>query len=422
MPSELLKSKMYHPYAGLFLMVLAAGMLCLLSGCGRFRSHGTGVYVYVLPREKLLKDHVAVLSNTTATVTNGEPLEVIEHSKRFIRVKTPKGEIGWIEDAAVVPQRTADAFSTIAEENKTLVPVDTATVTSESRMHIHPGRSEPWLYLMQRDDKLQLLQRAVVPKPIVQATPASATKAGSESGAGKATASTAKPPSSDVETPPFPSEAEAPAPSVPMEDWWLVRDTAGHTGWVLGRSLDVDVPNAMLKLGQGERFMGVYPLDTVHDDDSGITGVQEVPQYAVAYAASRSGLLYDFDKVVVYTWNNRKHRYETAFRDSNIEGFLPLIVTHEIPPNSTTKKPLPLEPVFRYKVLAQNAQIFMPQPDAEHPEATDQNLGVPHPTALVQKAYRLQGVSVIPLGTLVKADMEAHPEAEKKTEKKKKKK
>jgi hypothetical protein len=358
--------------------------------------------VYVLPREKFLKDHVAALANNTAKVTNGEPLEVLDRGKRFIEVRTAKGETGWIEEATVATQRTADAFNTLASANKADSYIAIATVSSESRMHIHPGRNEPWLYLMEKDDKVRLLKRGIASRVIAQAMPAASSKAAS----GKAG-------DEDAET----SGAVA-TPDIQMEDWWLVRDAQGHTGWVLARSIDVDVPDAMLKLGQGERFMGVYPLDTVHDAAAGMPGGPEVNEYAVAYAADHAGLLYDFDQVVVYTWNPRKHRYESAYRDRDMEGFLPLVVTSEIPAVTGAKKPLLPEPVFHYKVLADGGTITVPDSDDKD---KDPDLGVPHPSALVEKAYRLEGVRVIPVGASAKMTAEAHPPSEKKSEEKKKK-
>jgi hypothetical protein len=38
---------------------------------------------------------------------------------------------------------------------------------------------------------------------------------------------------------------------------------------------------------------------------------------------------FDFNQARVYTWNVKRHRYETAYREHNLNGVLPLTVTQE---------------------------------------------------------------------------------------------
>ena len=38
---------------------------------------------------------------------------------------------------------------------------------------------------------------------------------------------------------------------------------------------------------------------------------------------------FDYNQVRVFTWNVRRHRYETAFRERNLNGMLPVVITHE---------------------------------------------------------------------------------------------
>ena len=38
---------------------------------------------------------------------------------------------------------------------------------------------------------------------------------------------------------------------------------------------------------------------------------------------------YDYDKIRVFTWNVKRHRYETAYRERGLNGMLPVTVAHE---------------------------------------------------------------------------------------------
>ena len=119
--------------------------------------------------------------------------------------------------------------------------------------------------------------------------------------------------------------AEAPEPPV-LEDWWLVRDSQGHTGWLFGRMVDVDAPDTLTRYSEGQKFVGAYVLTTVHDEGAP-TDLKDIPVYVTVMNSYKSGLPYDFDQVRVFTWSLQHHRYETAFREKNIEGYLPVIVT-----------------------------------------------------------------------------------------------
>jgi SH3-like domain-containing protein len=356
-----------------------------LSGCSHLRTKPATESVYVTVKQTYLRDRVAAVSNRTATVGNGQRLEVLEHGRRFYRVQTEKGEQGWIDEKAVATQQVFDSFVALGEEHRSDPAVATALVQDEVNLHLKPGRQTEVFYRLPEGDKLQLLKRATLPKPV--------------------TAGVVPVKAADAEG------AEA-VPPIAMEDWWLVRDTHGHVGWLLSHYVEVDAPDTLTRYAEGQRFVGAYVLTTVHDDGADQDN-KDIPIYLTVLAPYAAGLPYDFDQVRVFTWNLKMHRYETAFREKNIEGYLPVTLKSSTDPYgkaTTAQTPLP---TFTYKVLAADAGPVVPDPTT----------GMVKPGRLIEKTYRLEGNLVRRIALPgIKDDSEAHPAAEEKKSVKGKKK
>ena len=87
--------------------------------------------VYVSARKTYLRDRVAAVSTRTGDVLNGEELVVLERGRRFIRVRTPQNETGWIQQQMVIDSKTHDAFVQLAEAHKSDPPAATATLRDD---------------------------------------------------------------------------------------------------------------------------------------------------------------------------------------------------------------------------------------------------------------------------------------------------
>jgi SH3-like domain-containing protein len=270
-----------------FLLALAVG--ALLAGCNRGRRHVLEVD-YVSAPQVVLRDQLSQVFNKVGFAANGDRVEVLDREKRFARVRTSSGLEGWVEQRYLVNQQVFDGFQKLAQEQKDVPVLGTATTRNDTNLHVEPGRDTDHLYQLAQSAKISVLKRSTVEKNL----PAGAPKPASPKQSASA-----------------------------MEDWWLVRDSQGHVGWVLGRLIDLDVPLEVAQYAEGQRIVGCFVLNEVSDGD------KKVPQYLMLLSEPKDGLPFDYNQARVFTWNVRRHRYETAYRERGLNGVLPVTISLE---------------------------------------------------------------------------------------------
>jgi len=275
----------------------------LISGCGK-QVGKSKEYAYVSAQEGFLRDQVATVYKKVGKVQNGDRVEVLERYRRFVRVRNAANEIGWIEQRYLAGADVYDQFQKLAADHGGDPMQAPGIARFATNLHVTPDREGEHLYQLKEGSKLELLVRATSEKPAsqsAQAKPVVAKKAKEK-------------------------EKEEGAPK-PMEDWWLARLTrpSGSTepvrvGWVLARMVDVDVPIEIGQYAEGQRIIAFFVLNQVDDAD------KKVPQYVVAANEPHDGAPFDYNQIRVFTWNVKKHRYETAYRERKLQGVLPIRV------------------------------------------------------------------------------------------------
>ena len=244
---------------------------------------------YVSAPQAFLRDRVAAFYNKTGTVKNADRVQVLERERRFVRVRTDSGLEGWIEQRYLVSQQVYDGFQKLAQQEQNDPLQATGTTRNDTNIHLEPGRETEHLYQLGQGTKISLFKRATAEKSLPGTT---ATPASQES-----------------------------SKSAIREDWWLVRDPQGHMGWVLARMVDLDVPLEIAQYAEGQRIVAFFVLEQVAD------GEKKVPQYLVALTDTRDGMPFDYNQVRVFTWNVKRHHYETAYHERNLNGVFPVTVS-----------------------------------------------------------------------------------------------
>ena len=333
---------------------LAALLLCaILAGTACKHSAHVLEVAYVSGVQVFLRDRVAAVYEKVGQVKNGDRVEILDRDRHFVKVRTATGQEGWMEQRNLVSQEIYDALQKLTSDNAN-DPVQAPGITrNDTNLHVTPGRETEHLYQISSGEKLAILKRGMAdknappPKPLIVAAPPKAKP--SEKEVEKTESSNAPPPPAhEIKPPSFayqkttPAKLDAASPSAKsvsgktaepakhaapaqvVEDWLLVRDSHGRVGWVLARMVDVDVPIDIAQYAEGQRIVAFSVLNEVEDKEDG----KQVPQYLMVLTEPHDGQPYDFNQIRVFTWNVKRHRYETAYRE-RFEGMLPVTVGKE---------------------------------------------------------------------------------------------
>lgn len=227
-------------------------------------------------------------------VKYGEPLDVLQRADDQLEVRTTSGAIGWVSERELL---SADMWlkAKDLEESVARTPVQARGHTRVlTNLHILPGRDAVRIRQLSSGVPLDLYLRKPLDVP-------STTNADDE------------------------DEASNESPQAKKEDWWLVQahtsDDNAVAGWVLGRFIDLDVPEPLPDYASsaGVRIVSWAVLNRVQDPAGKIH-----PQYLVLASNEPEGQPCDFTMLRAYTWGMKSQRYETAYIESDLCGMLPL--------------------------------------------------------------------------------------------------
>jgi hypothetical protein len=291
--------------------ILAAVLLAVIGGVWWVR-HKQPILgeAYIGDRTAILWSTTAQVRQTVATLHYGDHVLITRRAGDQTEVQTAAGARGWIDAHELMePALWKGAADLLAKARE--MPVQAAGhMRALSNVHIEPGRDSARIFQLGRNLPVAVLARKAAEGP---ATP---------------------------ETPPDGAAAPSDAEQRKQEEWLLVLRTgtgsssapnasgsapdAGDTpvaGWVLAQFVELDPPPPIgdYASSSGLRVVAWVLLNRAAGPDA-------KPQYVVAGTHGAARPECDFTALRVYTWDEKRERYETAYIENDLCGSLPIRV------------------------------------------------------------------------------------------------
>ena len=266
---------------------------------------------YISERSVTLWSSAAQVREQIETLHYGDRVDIMARRNDNVKVRTVAGVIGWVDGRLLLEpalwQRSVKLLTAARD-----MPVQARGRTKvQTNLRVEPGRSSARLYQFGRGVPVEVVSRSVA--DWVQAT----------------------------DEHEGPNDQQGPK----KEDWYLVRAVATRppgdnsaraaetttttqpgdqtvpiAGWVVARFVELDLPEPIREgmSAANVRAVAWFELNRVPSS----SGSQ--PQYLAAGTRGGEGQPCDFSSLRVYTWNEKRTRYETAFIENNLCGQFPI--------------------------------------------------------------------------------------------------
>jgi hypothetical protein len=340
-----------------FPLVLApsacAVLILLLASSGCTQPREVLGQAYVAPATLNVRSQLSLKSGAVVTLKHGDPVAIVDVQRRMVKIRSKAGFEGWADSLSLLSVEQMDQLRRERKAALLLPSEGSATAFEIMNIHIAPYRTAAAFAQIPEGGSVSILGRKVTPKLSVP------TRAGSlmferaqapnrkqrrepttrlnmrlppkprppKAPANWLELSTERIDGKPAESPKkvdAAKAADAPKKPVVLDDWTLVRTKADEVGWVLTRNLLLSIPDEVAQYAEGKHITSFFDLGTVQDEVKG-------PKHHWLWTTGPMLLPYDFDSWRVFLWNRRKHRYETSYRQRDLEGYFPVHVDSASP-------------------------------------------------------------------------------------------
>jgi hypothetical protein len=259
-------------------LTLVLAFFVVISGCGP-KKEPAKEHATVVAKHASVRMKNSATSRTLETLEPDTKLEILEKQGNWYRIRSGETQ-GWMEETTLLTDAMASQLQSMVAEAKKQEVQNTALVRDDANLRLEPGRNTKIMRRLAAESKVEILERKTLPR----------------------------------------LNSSPPAPDV----WIKVRVSPTEVGWLLGNVLDYDAPAAIGGFMEGSNYSAIKPLNTVEDSEQG-----PIIWYVVGERRPGAPPEVAFDGIRVFTWNLKKHRYETAYRIKGLRGAYPLVVGKE---------------------------------------------------------------------------------------------
>jgi hypothetical protein len=320
----------------------------VLAACGGDPAYVIG-QAYVAPEKLNLRSELTQKNSTVAVLNHGDRVDIIDVRRRFVKVRTRKGQEGWVDSLQLLSQEQMAQIRSDNERWLALPSEGKAGVFESLNIHIEPNRQSPAFTKIAEGGSVAVLAYKLEPKtaaplrPPTFERPLPEHRSRKERAAKKANLPAPPPPPKPptnwqeistervdgaesvaerkVRREQEAAEKKAAALTKPvvMEQWTLVRTKDNQIGWVLARNLIMSIPDEVAQYAEGKRITSYFDIGSVQDEEKGV-------KHDWLWTTQAEQGPYDFDGWRVFIWNRKRHRYETSYRQRDVEGYFPVHV------------------------------------------------------------------------------------------------
>ena len=323
--------------------------LLYLGGCARDTTDVIA-QAYVAPEKLALRRELTQKNNTVAVLQHGERVDIIDVRRRFVKIRTPKGQEGWVDSLQLLSQEQMDQIRRDDKRYLAYPSEGNAGVYEALNIHIDPSRQSPAFARIPENGSVAVLAYKLEPKLSEPPKPPNFERPRIERRPRKertVKASFLPPPPPLPKPPPNWEELSAQKiggngagtqqrpqqnnqiagkktavatkkPPV-MEEWALVRTKDNQIGWVLARNLVMSIPDEVAQYAEGKRITSYFDLGSIQDEEKGV-------KHNWLWTTASGQDPCDFDSWRVFLWNRHHHRYETSYRERDLDGYFPVHV------------------------------------------------------------------------------------------------